>query len=582
MKSKDELTRLLSKIDGRGYKAYKDLKGSYDFHDYVLFVDHVQSDPFASPSSFRANIPHHAAGFPANTFGNKSREIAFRDFLTRRFSQQAKEISRGNRGTGKSGLITVDIPRQEILERTSVLVYSEYIEVRFFVGLPAQGRTVLTKVAESMLLEEIPRIVTSSMFYEKIDSKKLYSHIETSEDADFVRDSLSSLDMISFVADGSVLPRASGVDNKPLAEGHVVAFKSPPELQVSFNLPNFGKITGMGIRKGVTLIVGGGYHGKSTLLDAVKLGIYNHVPGDGREFVVTDVNAVMIRAEDGRSIEGVDISPFISNLPFGQETDFFSTGNASGSTSQAANIMEALEMGAGAVLIDEDTSATNFMIRDHRMQELISKDMEPITPFIDKVRYMYRDFGVSTILVIGGSGDYFDVADYVISMKEYIPEECTSEAKAIADKHRTERRMEGGEFFGSFNERVPLRESFDPSRGKRDVKISSKGLLSIVFGTHDIDLGSVEQLVHVSQTRALGDAIHYATRYMKNGKTLKEVIDLVMSDLIEKGLDVLNSERYGDYAGFRGYELAEAINRLRTVKVAHKKKGDPVDRPSEL
>jgi predicted ABC-class ATPase len=338
-------------------------------------------------------------------------------------------------------------------------------------------------------------------------------------------------------------------------------------MNVSVNLPNRGLITGMGIREGVTLIVGGGYHGKSTLLDAVKLGIYNHLPGDGREFVVTSGDAVMIRAEDGRRIEGVDISPFINNLPYGQDTKSFSTENASGSTSQAANIMEALEMGSSAVLIDEDTSATNFMIRDHRMQELISKDLEPITPFIDKVRQLYHDHAVSTVLVIGGSGDYFDVADYVISMKEYVPEDCTADAKAIAEKYRTERQREGGEAFGAFGVRVPMKESFDPSRGKRDVKISPKGLLSIIFGKNDIDLGAAEQLVDMSQTRAMGEAIHYATRYMDNRRTLKDVVDRLMSDLDKSGLDILNKNKFGDYAVFRKYELASAINRLRTVKV---------------
>ena len=302
----------------------------------------------------------------------------------------------------------------------------------------------------------------------------------------------------------------------------------------------------------------------------MKLGIYNHIPGDGRELVVTVEDAVMIRAEDGRRIEGVEISPFITNLPYGQDTKSFCTDNASGSTSQAANIVEALEAGTRAVLIDEDTSSTNFMIRDQRMQELISKDLEPITPFIDKARQLYQDYDVSTVLVIGGSGDYFDIADHVISMKEYVPEDCTSDAKAIAEKYRTERKREGGEAFGLFSERIPLKESFDPSRGKRDVRISSKGLLSIVFGTNDIDLGAVEQLVDMSQTRALGDAIHYAGRYMNNKKTLKEIIDLVISDIRKSGLDVLSSKRYGDYAVFRSNELASAINRLRTVKVMQK------------
>ena len=101
----------------------------------------------------------------------------------------------------------------------------------------------------------------------------------------------------------------------------------------------------MGIRKGITLIVGGGYHGKSTLLKALEAGVYNHIAGDGREFVITDDTAFKLRAEDGRSITGVDISPFIKNLPNKKDTVHFSTEDASGSTSQAANLMEALESG---------------------------------------------------------------------------------------------------------------------------------------------------------------------------------------------------------------------------------------------
>ncbi len=563
----EDLQHILLKINGRGYKAYKELEGRYDFDDFVLIIDHVQSDPFAAPSRIRVLIKQSKAGFPANTFNNKSREIGLRDFLTRRFYALAKKIAKGNRGTGKSGLIFIDTPGQEVLERTSVLVDHEHVEARFYVGLPARGRSVLSRVAESMLLHEVPDIIRSSLFYKKLDMKRLYAHIETVEDADFIREQLADYGLVSFIADNSVLPRSSGIDSRPLSKGNIVPFKSPASMKISFNLPNYGLIEGMGIKAGITLIVGGGYHGKSTLLDAVKLGIYNHVPGDGREFVITLVDAVMIRAEDGRRVEGVDISPFINNLPYGQNTGLFCTENASGSTSQSANIIEALECGASVVLIDEDRSATNFMIRDHRMQELISKDLEPITPFIDKVRQLYQDNGVSTILVIGGSGDYFDVADHVVSMKEYLPEDRTSDAKAIAETYATQRKREGGEVFGFMKNRVPLSGSFDPSRGKRDVKISLKGLLSIIFGTHEIDLGAVEQLVDVSQTKALGDAIHYATRYMNNERTLKEVIELVMVDIHTSGLDVLNKQRFGDYAVFRKYELAAAINRLRTLKV---------------
>jgi predicted ABC-class ATPase len=567
MKTKQDLRTLLARINGRGFKAYKELKGGYAFDNFSLLIDHVQSDPFASPSRFRAIMPKKAAAFPEDTSSNKSREVGLRDFLTRQFCLHAKKISRPERGTGKSGLITMDTPGQEVLERTSVLINKDSVEARFVVGLPARGRTVLANVAEEMLLKEVPDIIGSSILYASLDTAKLYRHIETAEDADSLRERLSGLDLVSFVADGSILPRASGIDSRPMSRGKIVPFQSPASFSVRVELPNHGAIKGMGIPEGVTLITGGGFHGKSTLLNAVKLGVYNHVPGDGREFVVTVKDAVMIRAEDGRRIEGVDISPFISNLPFGRNTESFCSDDASGSTSQAANIMEALETGSRALLIDEDTSATNFMIRDHRMQELIAKDLEPITPFIDRVRQLYEEHAVSTILVVGGSGDYFDVADHVISMKEYTPEDSTKAAKAIADKYRTERKPEGDRKLGEFNVRVPLKGSFDPSRGKREVRISAKGLLSIAFGVNHIDLGAVAQIVDISQTKAIGDAIHYATRYMNGRRTLKEVIDLILSDIGRSGFDILSEEPSGDYAAFRAYELASAINRLRTLKV---------------
>ena len=323
----------------------------------------------------------------------------------------------------------------------------------------------------------------------------------------------------------------------------------------------------MGIPEGVTLIVGGGYHGKSTLLRALELGIYNHIPGDGREYVVTDPEAFKIRAEDGRRIERVDITPFINNLPFGQPTRSFSSEEASGSTSQAANTIESLEMGARVLLIDEDTSATNFMIRDHRMQELVAKEREPITPFIDKIRQLHRDRGVSTVLVIGGSGDYFDVADTVVCMVDYRPFDKTAEARSIAERFKAERTPEGGDSFGTVTERIPQAGSFDPRKGQRAEKVAIKGLKLILFGTHPIDLGGIDQLVHASQTQAIGRAILLALKYMDGRRTLDQVLDSVMAEMADQGLDSLTPFPQGDLARFRKLELASAINRLRTLSV---------------
>lgn len=569
MRSKEDLKDFLRRIDRKSYKAYKDIEGVYGFEDYTLYVDRAQGDPFAAPSHIRVRVGQKRAGYPPETYSHRSRETALRDFITRTFLTAAKKYAKGRRGTGNSGLLTIDEPGQEILDRTSAFVNEDFVEARFVMGLPAYGRRIAGREAESMFFEELPRIVRASLLYRNLDKKALDAHIQTAEDADTLRSQLDGLGLVAFVADGAILPRASGIDPRPLAEGRVVPFESPETLKVSVDLPHRGIVTGMGLPKGVTLIVGGGYHGKSTLLRALEMGIYNHIPGDGRELVVTDPSAVKIRAEDGRRIQKVDISPFIGSLPFGQVTESFSTEDASGSTSQAANTIEALEAGAKTLLIDEDTSATNFMIRDHRMQELVSKDREPITPFIDKIRQLHRDLDVSTVLVIGGSGDYFDVADCVICMVEYRPLDLTQEARAIARKYRAERKPEGGDRFGSIRKRIPLAGSFDPRKGKKAVKIAPKGLKTILFGVYPIDLSGIEQIADKSQTRAIGEAIHYAVKYMDGGRSLEEIVGSVCKDVGERGLDVLSSRPVGDLAVFRKWELAAAINRLRTLRIKH-------------
>ncbi|MEG4117221.1 ABC-ATPase domain-containing protein [Microcoleus sp. N9_B4] len=614
MTNKEILQRHLLQLDNRGYKAYKDIQGSYDFSEFRLIIDYVQGDPFASPSKFRVRVPPNIAQIPRELFNSRSREIALRDYLTRQFDQAAHSIS-SKRGTGKSGMIAVTRFGQEVLERTSAFITPPTppyqggekisisppyqggelggVELRFAVGLPAGGRSILGRQAAEMLCEDIPQIVSKSLKYANLNAAECRRHVETVEDADWLRQQLAEKGLVAFVADGSILPRRSGVDHRPLLN-NAVAFQSPPSLKVEFNCPNRGLISGMGIPAGITLIVGGGYHGKSTLLRAIELGVYNRIPGDGREFVVTNPAAVKIRAEDGRSVAGVDISPFINHLPQGRDTAQFYTENASGSTSQAANIIEALEVGrrkkegttriltrihgliyeedlVPVLLVDEDTAATNFMIRDRRMQELIAKDKEPITPFIDKVRQLYADYGVSTILVMGGSGDYFDVADTVIALDNFKAYNVTKKAKEIAKNYSISRAAEGGENFGNITSRVPIPASLDPSRGRRDVRVKVRDVDELAFGTEDIDLGSVEQIVDSGQLRAIAAAMVYAKQqYMDGKRTLSEIIDLVMADIDAQGMDILSPFPEGDFAIFRRFELAAAINRLRSLSVVGK------------
>lgn len=568
LQNSEKLKSRIYSINNKGYKAYQDLKGAYDFIHYQLFIDHVQGDPFASPSKVRIRVNQERAKFPLSLFQEKPRKIALCDYLARCFDSAVKKFCAGNRGTGKSGLIFIDAGRQEVLERSAIAINSDYVEARFFCGLPARGRTVLGSVAEKMFFQELPEITKHSLFFEHLNQRELTEHIDLAEDQEYIRDSLQAQELVAFIADGSILPRRSGVSDLPLT-GRVIPFQSPASLEVSFKTPNHGEIRGMGIPSGVTLIVGGGFHGKSTLLHALERGVYNHLPGDGREWAITIKNAVKIRAEEGRRVEKVDISPFINNLPFGEDTRRFSTDNASGSTSQAANIIEALEIGCELLLIDEDTSATNFMIRDGRMQALVTKEKEPITPFLDQVRPLYEEQGVSSILVIGGAGDYLDVADHVIMMDEYKPVDASKEAKNICKKYPALRVPERGKGFRDLEPRVPFPESFDPQRGRK-TKVGARGLDVVQFGSYQIDLDDVEQLVDPSQTRAIADIIYYAWKKYFNGRySLSDAIRSIENDLDQYGLDVISpfKDKSGDYARPRGFEIAAAINRLRSLKI---------------
>ena len=563
----DRLNQTLRRIDGQGYKAYQSLaRQSFQFPGFTLETDYVQADPYAPPSRFRLRLPQDQAGFPKDLFSNRSRHVALRDYLVRRFDQAIVDVSERH-GAVADGHLFVDRPGEEILERSACQVNEEFVELRFLVSLPASGRRILGKVAAKLLIETLPDVTTSALRFCNLDEAEVRRHVECAEDADALRAGLDDLGIVAFVADGSVLPRRTGVDDRPLISA--VPFCSPSSLRLTVDVPNRGPVTGMGLPKGVTLIVGGGFHGKSTLLRALQRGVYDHVPDDGRQLVVTDPTAAKIRAEDGRSVSGVDISPFIASLPGGSEPGRFYTENASGSTSQAANIAEALEAGSRLLLLDEDTSSTNFMVRDRRMQALVNKRHEPITPFVDQVRRLYSDLGVSTVLVMGGSGDYLDVADTVIAMEEFVPREVTEDAREVAKRHPTGRKPEGTEGPSRINSRLPIQGSVDPSRGKRQVSVRARGTRSLQFGQEEIDLSRVEQLVEDGQVEAIGHAIaHLRARYMDGHSSLRALLDRVDRDLQENGLDAISDIPFPtDLVYFRPQELAAAINRLRTLRV---------------
>jgi predicted ABC-class ATPase len=554
------LQATLDRIDRRGYGAYKDLQGSYDLREFTLFVDRVQRDPFAPPSLVRVRTKENR--FDPGLFKNPVRRVAFEDFLTRRVERAIRRGVRGNRGSGGSGRIKIQRPSQVVLPRSSVVVADGYVEARMAVGLPARGRTVDARAAWAMLLEELPRVVREALTPAGADERRARAHAESVEDADHLRRQLPELGLVAFVADGAVLPRESGASDRPLRDG-AVPFRSPEEYRVTVELPNRGEVSGMGVPEGVTLVAGGGFHGKSTLLSALAWGVYDHVPGDGRELVVTRADAVKIRAEDGRSVAGVDISGSIGTLPGGRSTENFSTTNASGSTSQAANIAEALEIGTSLLLVDEDTSATNFMIRDERMRELVRK--EPISPFIDLVRPLRDSLGVSTVVVVGGVGDYLDVADQVILMEDYEPYDATKRAREIRASFPARIPPGVGKVRPPRGRRVRA-SSIDLRRGRRETA-RGKGLHAIELGRERVDLSYLEQLAEVGQTEAIARVIgQFAAGGASRG--VGEVVRGALESVAGSGLDSLGNFRGhpGELSLPRPQEVAAAINRIRSLE----------------
>ena len=572
MKTKDDLRKLLLSIDHRGYPAYKDTRGKWSYGNYILSIDHVQGDPFASPSNISVIVPGRVARFPREYTAPGHRLITLQDMLLRLFDREIRGRERRRDGSGKSGLIDVSRPGQEVLERTACRVDPDSgdVTVRFEIGFPANGRSINARPLIQILEEFLPAAVSSSLLYQNIDHRKLLDAINLSDDQAYIRGVLNQNGLCAFVGDGSVLPRVSGVSSLPMKDA--VPFVSPEALAVSLTLPHAGTMRGMGVRKGVTLIVGGGYHGKSTLLSALEKGVYDHIRGDGREYVITDESAVKVRAEDGRSITNVDISLFIRDLPNGKDTAGFSTEDASGSTSQAANVIESVQAGAKLLLIDEDTSATNFMVRDELMARVVSGDKEPITPFISRIRDLYEEAGVSTILVAGSSGAFFHVADTVIQMDRYIPVEITERAKAAASGPDFAPFSASAGVYRASGFRLPSAPRI-PSKNKallREGRIKTKVLSnnSFLLAHDELDLRGLEQLVDREQAAALALVLKYMELHLIDGQTpFDEVVDRMLALIDSRGLEELfdgSVVRCG-LAGVRKAEIAGMLNRYRKL-----------------
>ncbi len=562
----ERLRDKLLTVEGKPYAAYKALEGAYRFSRFELYVDHVQGDPLGSPSLIRVRIDQAETQFPRELCSTHLRRVALEDYLVRRWHDAIRKITRVQRGGRGSGF-GIDVGRQQILERTGCRVTEEYVEIRGDVVMPADGRKPTGKVAQAMFLEELPQLVETALLYANQSPPELQRHIEGVEDAEALRTQLADRGLVCFLADDAVLPRDPWSDRPLLSR--LVTFRAPDALRVTLQAPHRGPVAGMGIPRGVTAIFGGSFSGKSTLLRAIAAGVYNHVPGDGRDYCVTISNAVKVRAEEGRRVEGVDLTPFVMSLPTGEDLAHYRSDRASEILSQAAGIMEALEAGSTLLLVDEDSTALPLLLRDTVGPRLIPDAKQLVTPLVDLARPLYEEHGVSTILATSVGGEYLAVADTVIAMEGFRPRAITAEAKQVAAS------LGGGEAgskgrFGRIPRRVLLPDTISGLRGRKG-RAELRGERTVVVGREVLDLERVEQLVESSQSRAAGDALAWLAEqgYADGVRSLQEVVALIADEVAARGLEVLSpyAGHPGDYAMPRRQEIAAALNRLRTLRV---------------
>lgn len=581
----NELTSHLHAIDGRSYAAYKAIVGRYRSPlGWVLYIDRIQPDPYAPPTAIRVVLPLALTGADARLTGftprlngtnshltaSPTRAVALRDYLARTL----RELLKGQ-------AISIAPAGQEILERSSVNLHETwqddfstpafnapgpYLELRLRWSLPAFGREIAGRQAARNLNLDLARAVAGLDLRESELGAEAWKHCQVAEDHAALQEILVERGWVAFLADGANLARRSGVSQLPLEGG--VPLTAPETLAQTVQLPHAGVVRGTAIPAGVTAIAGGGYHGKSTLLNAIARGIYPHIPGDGRELVATVPEAMAVRAADGRAVTGVDLRPFISHLP-GRDADpaQFTTANASGSTSQAASIMESLELwgqpAQAALLLDEDTCATNLLIRDQRMRALVSSEREPITPLVDRIRALHRERGISTLIVMGGSGDYLDVADQVLIMDSYRLVDATAQARQVCDSQpRVDTSLPD---FPLPAQRLPQRPE---AKRRGPSRTRALGTQRLVLDRHEVDVADVSGLVDEGQALAVAWALRALLERHFDGRTsLPQALAQVAKRLDDVGLDALGEAHPAFLVRPRLVDVGAAVNRLRSLQV---------------
>lgn len=561
----NELYLKLERIKGQVYRKYKSLEGAYASSTWTLILDKAQASPKSKPSLFRLRVPYMAAGFPPGLYKDRVQKIALSDYMLRRFEKLCKKISRHS-GCGKSGIFYSDPCGPEILERSAVFFDQNTLELRFRYGLPSEGNRTDPKAFLEALEHAFPKIIKEILTWDTYDEKEVREHLHIFEDQEALRSLLKINHWVAFIPDGAILPRESSFSQRPLKQA--VPFEAPPTIKVTVKLPHKKEISGMPVKEGVTVITGGGFHGKTTLLNAVKMGIYNHIPGDGREYCVSLKDTFKINSEDGRITEGIDISPYIVNLPFHKNSGHFSSLQSSGSTSQAASVVESVRMGAECLLFDEDTSATNFIACDELMKRLIGEKDKTIIPYFETARDLHRSLGVSTMIVIGSLSPILTAADLVLKISEYRVMDLTEE---VAEQLQTQRNSNLSQHPISQKpfQKTRLVDSESFRIKKRIIPFKTKicGHKEIQIATLSLDLYDNEQLTDYGQMKSLLSALLlFEQMIFKKRFSLEEAVKKLFQQIEAGGIESLCFQK-GGFTEIRALDFAHALNRLRLLKI---------------
>ena len=549
--SVQEFRRLITSINGRGYGAYKRLLGNEAFFKgFNLRLTHIQGDPHAPPSHAEVWV-HKSRLEPLTQFMESDSVIPLTDYLSRNLHKVLRKLSR-RCGEGNSCYLGIPKPSPRILKRSSVELEKDHVIIRFFVGLPSQGRRVSGREAIKLLTEVIPEGINSVITSSLNEFERIKKHIKIFKLQEGVRSWLVRNNYFFFIGDGSILPRRASFSEEPLP--NAVRFSSPESLRIEVCVKGAGCIKGLGIKDGVTVITGGAYHGKTTLLEGVIDGIYDHILDDGREHVISAPDTYLVRAEDGRVVTHVDISSLMRDLPDGTSTKDFSTLDASGSTSMAASIMELIELGVKHLVLDEDISATNLLYKDEVMKDLLKDD--PIITLDSLVKPMNRILGVSTAAVVSASSSFLKCSDTTILMRKYLPQHLKEDRDWGACREASIKEPEGRQYEGISN--------------LKKVKASGMKIIAEYFDgiKFEIDLSRNPRIAESGQVKLIARAISKLS-------DLKQPI--IMFDLIHKLRSELMSEGFRTF--YRGMDvppdltwvdpldIAWVINRLRNARI---------------